>query len=86
MQYTYVREVREFDRDSGHVWVVKAEGRGFPSHGPRPGVVRVNEYKQSAALTDDGKGGTKGRVTQCIVPCKRQLLETRGCMHKAVLT
>ncbi|ELU03520.1 hypothetical protein CAPTEDRAFT_116953, partial [Capitella teleta] len=57
--YTFVRELRQFDLEDGrHVWVILAKG----VDGMKPeekGVVRVNGYIQSMALTCNGQGGTK---------------------------
>ncbi|PVD36000.1 hypothetical protein C0Q70_02970 [Pomacea canaliculata] len=57
--YVYKRELRVLERQGKKVWVVLAESESTPSIPEKSGVVRVDDYKQCAALTSDGKVGTK---------------------------
>ncbi len=59
-QYVYSRELREMDRYGNPIWVVLAKSVAVPECPEQYGVIRVSDYFQSAALTTDGEGGTKG--------------------------
>ena len=55
----YRRELRPMEHNGKKVWVVLARSEDSASIPEKSGVVRVDSYIQSAALTTDGKCGTK---------------------------
>ncbi|XP_013390274.1 phosphatidylcholine transfer protein-like [Lingula anatina] len=57
--YVYMRELREVDMDSKHIYCVLAKSANFNCCPEIPGVIRVDDYFQSSALTSNGAGGTK---------------------------
>ncbi|XP_064617956.1 phosphatidylcholine transfer protein-like [Liolophura sinensis] len=57
--YIYKRELRELDFNGSKVYVVLAKSVATDKIPEKSGVVRVDDYHQSAALKSDGKGGTK---------------------------
>ncbi|XP_076455709.1 phosphatidylcholine transfer protein-like [Babylonia areolata] len=57
--YVYHRELRTMEYGGKKIWVVLARSEATPDVPEKPGVVRVDDYIQSAALTTDGKVGTK---------------------------
>lgn len=57
----YARELKEMDDvNDHHIWVILAKAETFTTVPPTSDVVRVTEYIQSMAITDDNYGGTKG--------------------------
>ena len=56
----YARTLREMDYNSKKMWVVLARSENCPSIPEVNGVIRVDDYLQSCALTTDGKVGSKG--------------------------
>ena len=42
--------------------MVLAQSTSVPQFAERPGVIRVNRYKQSLAIESDGKKGSKGKA------------------------
>ena len=48
------------EKDGRKVWLVLAKPFESASVPPIKGVVRVDDFLQSAVLCSDGKGGTKG--------------------------
>ncbi|KAJ8307208.1 hypothetical protein KUTeg_015292 [Tegillarca granosa] len=57
--YVYARELREIDIDGKKIWTVLAKSVDCPSIPENRGVIRVDDYLQSCALTSDGKQGSK---------------------------
>ncbi|KAK7477220.1 hypothetical protein BaRGS_00031531 [Batillaria attramentaria] len=57
--YVYRRELREIEHNGRKIWVVLARSQETPSIPEKSGIVRVDDYIQSAALTSDDKVGTK---------------------------
>jgi len=57
-KYVYMRELRQVDYMGHNIYAVLARSENFDSEPERSGVIRVDDYTQSAALTSDGKGGT----------------------------
>lgn len=57
--YVYKREVRELNKDGNKVWVVLAHSDTASTVPEKDGVIRVDDYVQSCALTTDGKVGSK---------------------------
>ncbi|KAL8588696.1 hypothetical protein ACOMHN_046468 [Nucella lapillus] len=57
--YVYHRELRSLDNGGKKIWVVMARSKTAASLPAKSGVVRVDDYLQSATLTSDGKVGTK---------------------------
>ncbi|XP_066300270.1 phosphatidylcholine transfer protein-like [Branchiostoma lanceolatum] len=57
--YVYMRELREFDVDCGHVWAVLAQSTTLGDVPEKDGVIRVDDYKCSLVFASDGKQGTK---------------------------
>lgn len=60
IQYVYARTLREMDFNGKKIWVVLARSETVPSIPEQDGVIRVDDYLQSCALTTDGKVGSKG--------------------------
>ena len=63
-QYVYRRELRAMEHNNKKVWVVLARSEATSSIPENSGVVRVQDYIQSAALTSDGKSGTKCKYSR----------------------
>lgn len=61
-QYVYARTLREMDYHGKKIWVVLARSEVVSSIPEKDGVIRVDDYLQSCALTTDGKVGSKGTV------------------------
>ena len=62
MKYVYKRELRELNSQHGDkIWVVLARSSTASSLQEKDGVIRVDDYVQSCALTSDGKVGSKGK-------------------------
>ncbi|KAH3699446.1 phosphatidylcholine transfer protein-like [Dreissena polymorpha] len=57
--YVYARTLRELDSNGQKVYVVLARSETVPSIPEVDGVIRVDDYVQSCALTTDGKVGSK---------------------------
>ncbi|XP_051491194.1 LOW QUALITY PROTEIN: phosphatidylcholine transfer protein [Apus apus] len=57
--YVYIRECRELNVDGQKIWVVLAQSVSAPQCPEKPGVTRVQSYKQSLAIGSDGKTGSK---------------------------
>ncbi|XP_041371882.1 phosphatidylcholine transfer protein-like [Gigantopelta aegis] len=57
--YVYKRELREMTYAGMKAWVVLAQSEVSSSIPEKSGVIRVDDYKQSAVLTSDGEQGTK---------------------------
>ncbi|ESO94152.1 hypothetical protein LOTGIDRAFT_203934 [Lottia gigantea] len=57
--YVYQRELRELESHGSKVWVVLSESDSSSKIPEKSGVIRVSDFKQSAALMTDGKNGTK---------------------------
>ena len=62
LKYVYKREVRELNKDGNKVWVVLAHSDTASTVPEKDGVIRVDDYVQSCALTTDGKVGSKGII------------------------
>jgi len=60
MQYVYRRELRELDVAGSHIWVIVARAINPSPVEPRDGIIRVTDYRQSLAITSNGRRGTKG--------------------------
>ena len=61
-QYVYRRELRELIYKNRPVCVILAQSVRVASLPPQKGVVRVEDYVQSMAITSDGNHGTKGKA------------------------
>ena len=61
MQYVYRRELRQLNFKDRPAWVILAQSVKVDSVPPHKGVVRVEDYVQSMAITSDGNIGTKGK-------------------------
>ncbi|XP_046937129.1 phosphatidylcholine transfer protein isoform X2 [Lynx rufus] len=59
VQYIYIRQRQELDVEGRKIHVVLAQSTSVPQFAERPGVIRVNRYKQSLAIESDGKKGSK---------------------------
>ncbi|VFV34915.1 phosphatidylcholine transfer [Lynx pardinus] len=59
VQYIYIRQRQELDMEGRKIHVVLAQSTSVPQFAERPGVIRVNRYKQSLAIESDGKKGSK---------------------------
>ncbi|GAB5580880.1 phosphatidylcholine transfer protein isoform X1 [Prionailurus iriomotensis] len=59
LQYIYIRQRQELDMEGRKIHVVLAQSTSVPQFAERPGVIRVNQYKQSLAIESDGKKGSK---------------------------
>ncbi|CAL1541798.1 unnamed protein product [Lymnaea stagnalis] len=57
--YIYGREFRIMDKDGSKVWIVLAKSLETPTVPEKSGIVRVDDYLQSAVLCSNGKNGTK---------------------------
>ncbi|XP_058559137.1 phosphatidylcholine transfer protein isoform X2 [Neofelis nebulosa] len=57
--YIYIRQRQELDVEGRKIHVVLAQSTSVPQFAERPGVIRVNRYKQSLAIESDGKKGSK---------------------------
>uniref|UniRef100_A0A8C4U956 Phosphatidylcholine transfer protein n=1 Tax=Falco tinnunculus TaxID=100819 RepID=A0A8C4U956_FALTI len=57
--YIYACECQEMDVDGRKIWVVLAQNVSVPQCPEKPGIVRVNSYKQRLAVESDGKTGSK---------------------------
>ncbi|XP_043439939.1 phosphatidylcholine transfer protein isoform X2 [Prionailurus bengalensis] len=57
--YIYIRQRQELDMEGRKIHVVLAQSTSVPQFAERPGVIRVNQYKQSLAIESDGKKGSK---------------------------
>ncbi|XP_026889978.1 phosphatidylcholine transfer protein isoform X2 [Herpailurus yagouaroundi] len=57
--YIYIRQRQELDVEGRKIHVVLAQSTSVPQFAERPGVIRVNQYKQSLAIESDGKKGSK---------------------------
>lgn len=57
--YVYARSLREMDYNGKRIWVVLARSQSVPTIPEVDGVIRVDDYVQSCALTTDGKVGSK---------------------------
>ncbi|XP_045344268.1 phosphatidylcholine transfer protein isoform X2 [Leopardus geoffroyi] len=57
--YVYIRQRQELDVEGRKIHVVLAQSTSVPQFAERPGVIRVNRYKQSLAIESDGKKGSK---------------------------
>ncbi|EDO42511.1 predicted protein [Nematostella vectensis] len=57
--YTYIRELREFDINGIPTTVVIARSHPVASIPAKSGVVRVADYNQTLTFQSDGKQGTK---------------------------
>lgn len=57
--YVYARTLREMDYNGKKIWVVLARSENVPSVPEKDGIIRVDDYLQSCALTTDGKVGSK---------------------------
>lgn len=84
-KYVYKRELRVLERQGKKVWVVLAESESTPSIPEKSGVVRVDDYKQCAALTSDGKVGTKGEVTPSCAHTPPHHLPMYSCETKTYM-
>uniref|UniRef100_A0A8C8WT73 Phosphatidylcholine transfer protein n=1 Tax=Panthera leo TaxID=9689 RepID=A0A8C8WT73_PANLE len=60
--YIYIRQRQELDVEGRKIHVVLAQSTSVPQFAERPGVIRVNRYKQSLAIESDGKKGSKGKA------------------------
>ncbi|KAK2168980.1 hypothetical protein LSH36_13g26052 [Paralvinella palmiformis] len=58
-QYCYLTELREFDINNKHVWVILCRSEQFSCMPEKSGVIRVDDYEQSLALTYNKNGGTQ---------------------------
>ncbi|KAI0238699.1 Phosphatidylcholine transfer protein [Lamellibrachia satsuma] len=59
--YVYRRELRQLNFKDRPAWVILAQSVKVDSVPPHKGVVRVEDYVQSMAITSDGNIGTKGK-------------------------
>uniref|UniRef100_A0A0B6ZGI4 Phosphatidylcholine transfer protein n=1 Tax=Arion vulgaris TaxID=1028688 RepID=A0A0B6ZGI4_9EUPU len=57
--YLYGRELKVMEKNGQKVWIVLAKSIVSPSVPEASGIVRVDDYLQSAALSSNGKSGTK---------------------------
>ncbi|KAL4229302.1 hypothetical protein ACF0H5_012342 [Mactra antiquata] len=57
--YVYARSLREMDYNGKKIWVVLARSENLPSIPEKDGIIRVDDYLQSCALTTDGKVGSR---------------------------
>lgn len=57
--YVYARSLKEMEYNGKKVWVVLARSEVTPSIPEKDGIIRVDDYLQSCALTTDGKVGSK---------------------------
>lgn len=57
--YTFIRESREFDRNGKHIWVILGRSENFKSIPEKSGVIRVDDFLQSLAITADGENISK---------------------------
>ncbi|KAK6181554.1 hypothetical protein SNE40_009385 [Patella caerulea] len=57
--YVFSRELRELKCNNKNVWVVLAKSTSDSSIPEKSGVIRVDDCVQNAALTSDGKNGTR---------------------------
>ncbi|XP_050406764.1 phosphatidylcholine transfer protein [Patella vulgata] len=57
--YVFSRELRELKCNNDNVWVVLAKSTSDSSIPEKSGVIRVDDCVQNAALTSDGKNGTR---------------------------
>jgi len=67
-QYVYARSLKEMDHYGKKVWVVLARSEKLTSIPELDGVIRVDDYLQSCALTTDGKSGSKGTIQLIKLP------------------
>lgn len=70
------------------VWVVLARSEATSSMPEKSGVVRVQDYIQSAALTSDGKSGTKCKYSRLLLSARSEsqylALSRLGILHYLV--
>ncbi|KAK6994365.1 phosphatidylcholine transfer protein [Biomphalaria glabrata] len=57
--YIYGRELKIVEKNGLKIWAVMAKSVNTPSVPERSGIVRVDDYLQSAVLCSNGKQGTK---------------------------
>lgn len=59
--YVYTRSMKEIEKNGNKVWVVLARSETASTYPERDaeGIIRVDDYVQSCALTTDGKVGSK---------------------------
>ncbi|XP_072020686.1 phosphatidylcholine transfer protein-like [Amphiura filiformis] len=57
--YIFERESQEFDLDGRHVFVTLGRSAEFSSVPEKSGVIRVDDFKQSLAITANGDTGSK---------------------------
>ena len=55
-----MRNMKELDIESGHVWVILCKIYESPYFPPLDGVIRVSEFFECLAMRSDGSGGTEG--------------------------
>ena len=60
------------EHNNKKVWVVLARSEATSSIPEKSGVVRVQDYIQSAALTSDGKSGTKCKYGRLLVSARNE--------------
>ncbi|XP_077020960.1 phosphatidylcholine transfer protein isoform X3 [Tamandua tetradactyla] len=57
--YVYLRQRRDLDLEGKRIHVILAQSTSVPQFTEKPGVIRVQQYKQSLAIESDGKKGSK---------------------------
>ncbi|KAH9510173.1 hypothetical protein Btru_043649 [Bulinus truncatus] len=57
--YIYERELKVIEKEAKKIWAVMAKSVNTPSVPEKSGIVRVDDYLQSAVLCSNGKNGTK---------------------------
>ncbi|XP_043946412.1 phosphatidylcholine transfer protein [Protopterus annectens] len=57
--YVYIRERKDLEINGRKIWVILAKSIDVSECPEKSGIVRVQGYKQSLALEDDGQSGTK---------------------------
>lgn len=57
--YVFIRESKEFDINGKHIWVILGRSENFASVPEKSGVIRVDDFIQSLAITADGDTKTK---------------------------
>ncbi|XP_037350844.1 phosphatidylcholine transfer protein isoform X1 [Talpa occidentalis] len=57
--YVYKRQRRDLDVEGRKIHVILAQSTCVPQLTEKPGVIRVQRYKQSLAIESDGKKGSK---------------------------
>lgn len=57
--YVYKRDLKVLEKNGNKIWVVLAQSATASKIPEKDGVIRVDDYIQSCALTTDGKMGSK---------------------------